>query len=284
MTANITPPNRNDTKKTEGASVAKKYSWLIVTFIAVVVIGSIGWFIYASFNNAMKEARNLVKADTTINDDDDDTTKSAGEIDSLASVPFSQSIKTSTLNINGSSATYILNQSTDSLFSANTKTPRYKYLFEHYANGSDYVMNFRSKAVRRSNYDNSDTVVFKLNTTPVWSINIDAGATELNFDLSKYKVRTIQLKGGAGTFTLKLGQPLEKTDIDISTGAADITIEVPKDAACHIETNAGLSSTSFDGFTKQDEENYVTANFKSAKNKIYIKFSGGVSDFKVHRY
>ena len=81
-----------------------------------------------------------------------------------------------------------------------------------------------------------------------------------------------------------MGQPLQATKVDVSTGAADITIAVPKNAACSISTNSGLSSNTFDGFTKKDDDHFETPGFKAAKNKIFIHFEGGVSVFKVEKY
>jgi len=46
----------------------------------------------------------------------------------------------------------------------------------------------------------------------------------------------------------------------------------------------GLTSKRFDDFTKVSGTHYVTAGFDAAPNKIYLKFRGGVSDFKVKRY
>ena len=57
-----------------------------------------------------------------------------------------------------------------------------------------------------------------------------------------------------------------------------------KELACKIITDSGLSSNSFDGFNKTDDDNYETPGFDAAKSKIIINISGGISDFKVHRY
>jgi hypothetical protein len=127
-------------------------------------------------------------------------------------------------------------------------------------------------------------VNIRLNTNPIWEISIEAGATDLNFDLSKYKLKSVKLSGGAGQFVVKVGQPLETTNINVSTGASDVTIEVPQNAACQVQSDSGLSSTTFDGLTKKDDGHYETDGFDAAKNKIFIHISGGISDFKVHRY
>jgi hypothetical protein len=130
----------------------------------------------------------------------------------------------------------------------------------------------------------SDSVNLKLNLAPVWDIDVNTGATDLNFDLSKYKLRNFKINGSAGAFSVKVGQPLAQTTIRIGVGAADVTISVPKNAACRIEEHAALSSTTFDGFDKKVDGSYETAGYSSAKNKILVSFAGGISDFKVHKY
>jgi len=132
--------------------------------------------------------------------------------------------------------------------------------------------------------DDKDMAMISLNTRPEWEMNIEAGATDLDFDLSKYKMRNVVLKGGAAQFTLKMGEPLENSNITVETGASDVTINIPRDAACTLESSSGLSSTTYDGFTKKDDGHYETDNFASAKTKYHIHISGGVSDFKVHKY
>ena len=124
----------------------------------------------------------------------------------------------------------------------------------------------------------------KLNTNPVWDINVKAGAAELKFDLTNFKVRNLKLKGGAASFDIKLGQPVAETNVEVSTGVSSVTIEIPQNAACHITTSTGLSSKNFDGFDSKSDNQYETANFSTATNKMYINLKGAVSDFKVHKY
>ncbi|HEY0244107.1 MAG TPA: hypothetical protein VGC01_00965, partial [Mucilaginibacter sp.] len=65
---------------------------------------------------------------------------------------------------------------------------------------------------------------------------------------------------------------------------SEVNISIPQNAACRIKTDSGLSSNQFDGFNKKDDDDYETAGFANAKNKMYINISGGISDIKVKRY
>lgn len=230
-------------------------------------------------------------------DDDDDNTSADNGNDhsklvqvsgsSQFNQPYDAAIKVARLNISGGATTFRLQDTTSQLFKADTKSFHGRFEFNGHSEDSVYVMNFDMKenhGIWNWGDNNDNSAFISLNTNPVWELHIDAGATDLNFDLSRYKMRDVVLKGGAANFVLKMGQPLDQTNIDVSTGASDVTINIPQDAACHIKTDSGLSSTTFDGFSKMDDGNYQTAGFDTARNKMYIHISGGVSDFKVHKY
>jgi len=231
--------------------------------------------------------------DNSDDNDDNDTTANHGKWVQVSgtnqfSQPYDASVKLARLNVSGGATTFRLTDTTSQLFAASTKSFRGKYQFNSHKEDSVFVMDFHMKDAKFWNWGDNDknTAMISLNTHPEWEVHIDAGATDLNFDLSKYKMREVVLQGGAGQFVLKMGEPLVNSNITVKTGASDVTIQVPQDAACNIETSTGLSSNNFDqgGFTKKDDGHYETANFASAKNKYYIHISGGVSDFKVHKY
>jgi hypothetical protein len=201
--------------------------------------------------------------------------------------PFDASVKVARLNISGGATTFRLTDTTNNLFKAETKEFHGSYQYDHHKEDSVFIIDFHMKNNKvwswgNNNKDNRADI--SLNTKPEWEVDIDAGATDINFDLSKYKVRSVKFGGGAAQVVLKMGEPLATTHIDVSTGASDVTINIPKDAACHIESDTGLSSHTFDGFTDNSDGNYETPGFDAAKNKMYINISGGVSDFKVHKY
>jgi hypothetical protein len=150
---------------------------------------------------------------------------------------------------------------------------------------SVHVLDFKMKNHNGMNFDSDkNRADIRLNPIPEWEINVETGATSLDFDLSKFKVRELKLHGGAASFTVKMGNPLQMTNVDVSTGVSGIEISIPTNAACSIETDSGLSDNHFDGFTKTSDNNYETPGFAAAKNKMHIHMSGGLSDFKVTRY
>ncbi|MHC1708274.1 MAG: DUF5668 domain-containing protein [Bacteroidales bacterium] len=126
-------------------------------------------------------------------------------------------------------------------------------------------------------------VSLKLNPKPVWNFNLDVGAAELNLDLRSFKVNEINLDGGASSLTLKIGKMNPETYLDLETGASSIKIFVPLDAGCEVKYNTVLSSRDLKGFNKTDDGKYLTSNFNSATQKVFISIDAAVSSIDIIR-
>lgn len=272
-------------------------AWATIIKVAVVLAG-FGLLAFGNFGNRLHFWPNSYYTfhnndDNDDSDDEDSTGTSKSGIvkvegNSFFNEPYTAGIRVAQLNISGGGTTYNLSDTTNQLFSANTKEFMGKYEFSHHNDDSTYVLDFNMKKNNghRFSWGNSKSneATFKLNPKPEWEINVEAGATELDFDLTKFKIRKLKMEGGAASFNVKLGQPLAETNVEVSTGMANVNISIPKNAACRITTDSGLSSHQFDGFTKKDDDSYETPGYDGAKNKIVISIDGGISDFKVRRY
>jgi hypothetical protein len=279
--------------------------------IAVVVIGfglllfgnfgdRMGFPMYYSFHNNhdRDDNNNNDKDDDDDDDDDDSTATTAGktgivkvESNNSFNAPYAADAKIGQLNISGAATEYLLSDTTNQLFKADTKEHFFgKYEFSHRNEGSTYILDFKMKDKKGGHFDwgndndKSNSAIFKLNPNPIWDIKVETGATSLDFDLTKFKIRTLTLSGGAASFKVKLGMPLSATNVVVSTGMASVDINIPQNAACRITTDSGLSSTDFDGFTKKDDGTYETTGYETAVNKLNININGGMSGFKVNRY
>ncbi|HMG09625.1 MAG TPA: DUF5668 domain-containing protein [Mucilaginibacter sp.] len=276
-----------------------KSAWATILKLGVVVLG-FGLLLFGHFErySFWPGAYNFhYNDDRDNNDNDDDEDSDSTSTDhgvvkiqgsSVFNKDYTADAKLARLNISGGGTTYTLNDTTSQLFKAETKEFYGKYEFNSTKEDSVYVLNLKMKNNKGWHFDSEDNksnlADIKLNSNPVWDINVETGATKLDFDLSKFKIKNLTLKGGAASFDVKLGNPLVSTNVEVSTGVSEVNISVPKEAACSIRTNSGLSSNEFEGFDKKDNSLYETPGFDAAKNKIYIHMSGGVSDFKVNRY
>ncbi|MGZ3756429.1 MAG: LiaI-LiaF-like domain-containing protein [Mucilaginibacter sp.] len=273
--------------------------WATAIKLAVVIAG-FGLLLFGNFGDRYHFWPNRWSYqdnndDSDDNDEDDnDSTMTKGNVtkiegNSFFNEPFTAAARVARLNVSGGGTTYNLSDTTNQLFTASTREFIGHYDFSHHNEDSVYVLDFKMNKNSNHNFswgdkDKSNTATLKLNPNPEWEINVEAGATKLDFDLSKFKVRSLKLDGGAASFDVKLGQPLAATKVKVSTGMADVTISIPQNAACRITTDSGLSSNRFDGFNKKGDDAYETPGFDAAKNKIYITIDGAMSSFKVHRY
>lgn len=217
------------------------------------------------------------------------------DIDQSHSKHFSEtfvaadSAKHTVLNISGGGAVFKLENATDSLFEANVKDKRGSFSLTKMDTDSATTLSFKmggdKKGKNNWNFNSGgNDVGISLNTKPIWNINFSMGAGELDFDLQDYKVRTLNFEGGAADVNLKIGTLLPIADVNVKTGVANVEIKVPAASGCRITTNTGLTSKDFKGFTKISDNVYETPNYKTSKNKIFVKLDGGLSNFEVDTY
>jgi hypothetical protein len=126
-------------------------------------------------------------------------------------------------------------------------------------------------------------VSVRLHPVPMWDLDMDVGAAQVEFDLRPFKVRTLHIDAGATSLNVKLGTRTPSTDVVINAGASSIHLEVPESAGCAVYADAPLSSKSFSGFSKVSKGKYTTDNYETAAQKITIHIDAGVSSLKVRR-
>jgi hypothetical protein len=262
--------------------------WATILKISVVIIG-FGLVLFGDFGSRYGFWPSHFtyigyKSGDNWDDSDSGNVKTNGKGD--FNEPYSRDAKVARLNISGGGTSYYLSDTTNQLFTAATNSSNNRYNFTQSKDDSVYVLDFKMRNGRHGFSFGSDNnrADFRLNTNPEWEIKTETGASSLNFDLSKFKVRELKLHGGAAEFNVKLGAPLAMTDVDVSTGLANVTINVPQNAACSIETNSGLSNSSIEGISKTSDNHWETTGYEAAKTKIHIHIHGGLSDFKVRRY
>ncbi|MFP4368116.1 MAG: LiaI-LiaF-like domain-containing protein [Candidatus Kapaibacterium sp.] len=123
-----------------------------------------------------------------------------------------------------------------------------------------------------------------LNDSVLWDMSIDAGACNIDFDMSEIKVSKLDLSTGASDVTLKFGDRHNDVKIDISGGLSNISVFIPKTMDAEILTETGLSNRDFKGFTHKEKGRYVSPLADNGKGKILIEIEGGMSNFDVVRY
>ena len=219
-------------------------------------------------------------------DDDDlsENRKYKKHYNEVVNIPYSENYKFAVFELNAGACSIDFLETTNQLIETYSGFPvinlDYKIVEKEELVDIKLDLKFKAKLFKKKTNNN---VWVKLNTQPVWDLDFDIGAVDIDCDFSKYKIRDICVDVGAADVDIKLGDLYESTYMQIDAGASDITVKIPKEAGCKIESSTGLSSEDFKGFLKSNDTFY-TSGFEKAKSKIIIKISGGVSDFEVERY
>lgn len=269
-------------------------SMLNSTSVLLVAL-AIPFGIYNCTSNTFKKVEDRFSEkgfdfDVDISDDDSTFTYEEGATTHQTyKVDKNEGVKTAELNIGGGAAQFLLEEaSSDQLFAADTRLAGVSdFTLREETSGSHQKVSFKMKSqkkVRLNDKGLSRKVTLKLNTEPVWNIDMEIGAGDLKYDLTPYKVEKINLETGASNIDLKMGDLVNESTVKIESGVANIHIEVPEGVGCEIKMDGALNAKNFTGFTKINSRLYRTEGFDSAAKKIYIDTDSGMSNFTVRRY
>ena len=218
---------------------------------------------------------------------DVDTTQTNWTTTNNFTEAYAKNMLRAELNIKGGATSYLIQDTTSELFSASVRQNMGSYALEKTSRDSVEVVTFRMRD-KKGNWKMNDLdgneAVITINRNPIWDINVEMGAGKTDFDLTPFKIKKLQLKGGAASFSAKLGIPVNTTSVSVETGLAAVEINVPSSVPCRITVDSGWSSKDFDGFEKQGDGSFISGKYDGATKKIDIKLKGGISQFEVNRY
>lgn len=202
--------------------------------------------------------------------------------------PMTASIRETDLSIRGGATSFEISDTTALLVNAVVRSKGSNFTLTSRSRDSAKIVDLNMNTRRRNgihlkDFDGNKATI-SLNTRPLWNIDVNVGAGESDFDLSRFRVKSLEFKGGAASFKAKLGIPESITRVSANTGVSEVELLVPAAAGCKIVVHSGLSSRDFEGFNKSSDGSYKTANYDQTEKKIIIELRGGLSDFEVKRY
>lgn len=113
-------------------------------------------------------------------------------------------------------------------------------------------------------------------------ISLRTGAARTELALYNLDVTRLQLKAGAGDFTIHLGT--RESNIKVESGASNLTIFVPERIGIRLEAKGGLISVNGDaaGILKKAERNYESTKLgeKDAIVQLEVVMGAGSITFK----
>lgn len=205
--------------------------------------------------------------------------------DSQKLIASYEDVKYAKLNFDAGAGVFTIDHSSTENLAAFYKEGNVgRYSMKTRTDGNAQYIDFKLKNNKvRINSENHNSVNTVLHPDPIWDFDFDIGAAEVNFDLSDYKVKNIDIDGGASALKIKLGQKYNKTHVTIDAGAADILLKIPKESGARVETSTFLSGKSLNGFNKKGDH-YITDNYDDAENIIKIEITAAISSFTVEQY
>jgi hypothetical protein len=125
------------------------------------------------------------------------------------------------------------------------------------------------------------------NSAAIDNINIESGVSKfIGKNLGNANFRHFRFQGGVGTYSLDFGGTLDtEVDVDLEVGMGVMTIYVPKEVGARVfYVKSWVSRIDCDhDFVNAGENEYVTANFATAKGKMNIRVDTGFGSIAIRR-
>jgi hypothetical protein len=197
-------------------------------------------------------------------------------------------VQKATFNLEGGAGSFSLNGDTDKLFDASTRSTFIGFLsntsVNKLENSATVNLKMEEGNIKIKNGKMSNEAKIRLNTKPVWTIDMGIGAGEGDFDFTDYQLEKLKVSTGVADMDIKLGDKYSRTAVDIEAGVASVKLEIPKTSGCEMRIDGALNSKELDGLEKISDGLYRTSGYDKAVNKITINYEGGLTSFKLKRY
>ncbi|GAB4480242.1 MAG: hypothetical protein OHK0031_01220 [Anaerolineales bacterium] len=125
---------------------------------------------------------------------------------------------------------------------------------------------------------------FELNESLPLSLDIDAGASSLDFDLRPLRLTSLKLDCGASSIRLTLPERSESARVDFQMGAASLDVTVPQGVALRLKVTGGANSLTVDEsrFPLSADGFYQSPDFAAAPYKVEMSLEGGANSVQIH--
>ncbi len=198
------------------------------------------------------------------------------------------SLREATLNFEGGAGDFKLKGNTGKLFEADTRSSvgQFTANIRNNRNANTAVIDFKMQnnhvELKKGKLENE--VKITLNENPIWNIDMGVGAGKANFDLSDFKVKSLKVSTGVADLELRLGDKVPQADVQIESGVASVTLEIPESVGYEVRIDGALNVKDMDDLVKVNDNLYRSADFETAPRKIAIRYDAGLSKVKIKRY
>lgn len=124
--------------------------------------------------------------------------------------------------------------------------------------------------------------VLSLSQEVVWDLDFRTGAVKAEFDLKDLKFSRLSLDTGAGDIRIVLGDMGNTAQVDVDSGAGNVTIVIPAEVGVIAEIHSGPGNKNLRGRDwQQEDRTYTSANYHEAASKIILELNHGVGNVNI---
>ena len=221
-----------------------------------------------------------------IKDTDDDTDDPAFLRDQHFSEPF-RSVEYASMEVDFGAGDLTIQSPCAEMAKVDINSDFVRYSFKTEENDEKLSFSLSGKGETKHLHKTTDThndIDIALCAQPIWDFDLDMGAASADLDFSLYKMKNIEINGGACKLDLTLGDSGCDTRVEINTGASDININVPSGMDCEIQIESAITGKDFQGFEKVEKGLWRTPGFGQGAHRILIEISCAMSNISVEQY
>ncbi|HWQ71865.1 MAG TPA: DUF5668 domain-containing protein [Desulfitobacteriaceae bacterium] len=127
---------------------------------------------------------------------------------------------------------------------------------------------------KKNNLNIKNILALDLSSKVKYTLNINVGAVDGDFDFSQLEVEKLLLKTGASKFDLEFGDNGLTTEGKIDSGVSEITLVIPENAGLHVYFDGVACETNFMGSgLLLDNKEWSSPGYDQAKTKINLDIS-----------
>jgi DNA-binding MarR family transcriptional regulator len=125
------------------------------------------------------------------------------------------------------------------------------------------------------------TTELQLNASLAWEIELRGGATSLTGDFRPVNLAGLDIAGGAGALSLRLGVPSGRVPIRLAGSVNDIKVVRPEGVAVTLRLKGGYREATLDGVQAWSPGEIASPGADAAADRFDIVIAGGVNRVSV---
>jgi len=203
--------------------------------------------------------------------------------------PFDSSIKEIELNIDSGAGKFKITGGSDRFISGEFSSGYARLIKDKAVRGDRLTVSYRTEAMFKRDIIIGRTrgteLTLSLNDKVPFVLDLNLGASTIDFDLSQVIVKDLRIDAGASSLNITFGAKYPSQSVIIKAGASNIDIHIPRILGIRARIEGGLSTKKFHNIdlVKRDDI-YESANYNLADKKLDLEISSGVSNIDIYGY